>query len=151
MLVARSELSYYPMETLEVKEKTVKKVKKTTNSKKSSAPKLVYLTFPLIILGISLSILFGYAKITAVRVDITKLENQKIELEKTKQDLIADLEGIKSSVKITEDAIMKLGMDYPTEGQIVYISVNENLGDQIEKASFGKKIIKMFSMVTNLF
>ncbi|MDR7857183.1 hypothetical protein [Tissierella sp.] len=155
MLVARSELSYYPTETLEIKEKPIREIKKSNNKqknkKKSCVPKLVYLTFPLIILGISLSVLFGYAKITAVRLDITKLESKKVELEKTRQDLIADLEGVKSSVKITEDAILKLGMDYPTEGQIVYISVKENPVDQIQKASIGKNIIKIFSMVTNLF
>jgi cell division protein FtsL len=151
LLVARSELSYYPIETLEVKEKPIKEIKKSTNRKKSCIPKLVYLAFPVVILGISLSVLFGYAKITAVRLDITKLESQKVELEKTKQDLIADLEGVKSSVKITEDAILKLGMNYPTEGQIVYISVNENSGEKIEKASIGRNLIKIFSMVTNLF
>lgn len=155
MLVARSELSYYPMETYEVKRqpnnKTKTRTKDIRQKKNSSVPKLAFLTMPMIILGISLFILFGYAKITAVRIDITELENQKIELEKTKLNLIADLEGLKSSSKISKDAVLKLGMDYPTEGQIVYVSVNNKNIVDIEKASIGKYFKKILSMVTNLF
>lgn len=155
MLVARSELSYYPMETYEVKRQPNNKAKTGTKDirekKNNSVPKLAFLTIPMIILGISLFILFGYAKITAVRIDITELENQKVELEKTKLNLIADLEGLKSSSKISKDAVLKLGMDYPTEGQIVYVSVNDKNIVDIEKASIGKHLKKVLSMVTNLF
>ena len=105
----------------------------------------------MVILGIALSILFRYANITAVRQEITNLERQKVELEKVKLDLVADLEGIKSSVKIAEDAVTKLGMNYPTEGQIVYVSINDNKVEHVEKNSIGKQIRKVFSMVTNLF
>lgn len=157
MLVARSELSYYPTEAYEIKEEPRKKIKRETKdtrqkqNKNSSVPKLIYLTMPIVILGISLFILFGYAKITAVRIDITKLENQKNELEKIRLNLIADLEGLKTSTKISEEAILKLGMDYPSEGQIVYVTVSENNIEHIEKASIGKHLKKIFSMVTNLF
>lgn len=155
MLVARSELSYYPVEAYEVKRQPMKKITNETRNirkkKNSSVPKLVLLTMPIIILGISLFILFGYAKITAVRIDITELEHQKNELEKTRLNLIADLEGLKSSSKISEDAVLKLGMDYPSEGQIVYITVNDNSTEYVEKASIGKHLKKIFSMVTNLF
>ncbi|WP_353094077.1 hypothetical protein [Tissierella praeacuta] len=156
MLVAK-ELSYYPEKTLEVKEKPRKKTRKSTRKaqdrkrKSSSLAKLVILTVPMIVLGIALFILFGYANITAVRQEITKLERQKIDLEKEKMNLIADLEGIKSSTKIAEEAITKLGMDYPTEGQIVYVSVEENTSEDVKEYSMGKQIKKMFSMVTNLF
>lgn len=152
MLVAK-ELSYYPTEALEVKERPRKNIKKVQEKKRNnnSFAKLIILSIPIIMVGIALFILFRYANITEVRQDITKLERQKVELEKTKQDLIAELEGIKSSVKIAEDAVIKLGMDYPTEGQIVYISVNENKIEQVEEPGIGKQIRKIFSMVTNLF
>ncbi len=152
MLVAK-ELSYYPTETLEVKEKPRKNIKKAQEKKRknNSFAKLIILSIPMIMVGIALFILFRYANITEVRQEITKLERQKVELEKTKQDLIGELEGIKSSVKIAEDAVTKLGMDYPTEGQIVYISVNENKIEQAEEPGIGKQIRKIFSMVTNLF
>ena len=153
MLVAK-ELSYYPTEALEVKEKPRKKTRKIQEKKKkknNSLAKLTIMSIPMVILGIALSILFRYANITAVRQEITNLERQKVELEKVKLDLVADLEGIKSSVKIAEDAVTKLGMNYPTEGQIVYVSINDNKVEHVEKNSIGKHIRKVFSMVTNLF
>ncbi len=156
MLVAK-ELSYYPTEALEVKDKprknTKKNIRKVQEKKKknNSLAKLTIMSIPMVILGIALSILFRYANITAVRQEITNLERQKVELEKVKLDLVADLEGIKSSVKIAEDAVTKLGMNYPTEGQIVYVSINENKAEHVEKNSIGKQIRKVFSMVTNLF
>lgn len=153
MLVAK-ELSYYPTEALEVKEKPRKKTRKIQEKKKkknNSLAKLTIMSIPMVILGIALSILFRYANITAVRQEITNLERQKVELEKVKLDLVADLEGIKSSVKIAEEAVTKLGMNYPTEGQIVYVSINENKVEHVEKNSIGKQIRKVFSMVTNLF
>ncbi|MCQ4923844.1 hypothetical protein NE686_12150 [Tissierella carlieri] len=153
MLVAK-ELSYYPTEALEVKEKPRKKTRRVQEKKKkknNSLAKLTIMSIPMVILGIALSILFRYANITAVRQEITNLERQKVELEKVKLDLVADLEGIKSSVKIAEEAVTKLGMNYPTEGQIVYVSINENKAEHVEKNSIGKQIRKVFSMVTNLF
>ncbi len=152
MLVAK-ELSYYPTETLEVKEKSKKNIKKIKENKRNnnSLAKLMILCMPMVILGIALLILFRYANMTAIRQEITQLERQKMELEKTKLNLIADLEGIKSSVKIAEDAITKLGMDYPTENQIVYVSVKEDTTEHIEKSSISGQIKKIFSIVTNLF
>ncbi len=153
MLVARNQLSYYPEEALEVKSRPKKDVKKQEQRKKrnNSFAKLIILSIPMFILGISLLILFRYANITSIRRDITELERNKVQLEKTKMDLIGELEGIKSSAKIEEDAIMKLGMNYPAEGQIVYISVTENIMEQAEKPSIGKQFKKIFSMVSSLF
>lgn len=153
MLVAKSELYYYPEETLEVKDKPKKQMNKASkrNKKNNSIVKLIIICVPLIILGISLSILFRYANLTSIRRDITKLELEKRELEKTKMNLIGDLESLKSSVRIAEEATTKLGMDYPVEGQIVYVSINENSNQQVEEPTIKKQIKKVFSMVTNLF
>src|SRR5699024_3376059 len=97
------------------------------------------------ICAICLLILFRYVDITSVRQDITNLQNEKVELEKTKINLIGDLEGIKSSKKIAEDAIMKLGMNYPNPDQIVYISVNENIAGGKAKNNRGlKKALSIF-------
>jgi len=49
----------------------------------------------------------------------------KIQLQKEKEDLMAELEAIKSLTRIEEEALVKLGMDYPTEDQVVYISVDD--------------------------
>lgn len=153
MLVAKTELSYYPEEVLQVKEKPKKQVKKLEKKKRrnNSLVKMFILTLPMIILAISLSILFRYAGITSIRRDITRLESQKLELERIKMDLIGELEGLKSSVRISEDAITKLGMDYPTEGQIVYLTVNDSIIEQAEKPSGINPLRKIISMVSNRF
>jgi len=149
-LLAR-EFSYYPEETFEVQEKQREKV--VRKKKNNSVLKLFLLTIPFIILSISLLILSGYAKITTIRQELTELEREKVELEKTKMNLIADLEGIKSSGKIEEDAITKLGMDYPNEDQIVYITVNVNEDpiEQEEKLTLGGRLGKILGIVSNLF
>lgn len=151
MLEAR-ELSYYPVEELEENKNTTKKIKrqKKVQKKNTSSLKLLFLFFPVMISAICLLILFRYVNITSVRQEITKLENQKVELEKTKINLIGDLEGIKSSKKIAEDAMLKLGMDYPKPEQIVYISVNENAPTE-QEAKSNNRLKRVFSIVGNLF
>ena len=109
------------------------------------------MTIPFVILGISLLILSRYANITTIRQELTELEREKVELEKVRMNLIADLEGIKSSAKIEEDAITKLGMNYPTEDQVVYISVNYNTIENEEKITLGGRFSKILSFVSNLF
>lgn len=157
MLVSRSELSYYPEPEFQEKPKPVEQKKKRKvkkqNKKNRSSIKLIYIFMTMIFLGICLFILSRYADITGIRVDITNLERNKMELEKTKMDLVAELEGIKSSSKITEDAMLKLGMDYPDESQIVYVTVKENTIDDPIKNEFSIKnqIKKAFNKVEELF
>lgn len=146
MLEAR-ELSYYPAEELEDNKRVRKQRSKSKKIKKknNSGVKIIFLFLPLMICSICLLILFRYVDITSVRQDITNLQNEKVELEKTKTNLIGDLEGIKSSKKIAEDAIMKLGMNYPNPDQIVYISVNENIAGGKAKNNRGfKKALSIF-------
>ena len=153
MLVTNAELNYYPEEIYDIPNESNKKSKKTRKNKKKSksnvAIKTLFLFSGLIIMGISLFILFRYANITRTRMELDKLEKQMIKLEKTKLDLVAELEGIKSSQYIVDEATNKLGMSYPKEGQIVYVSVNntdDNLG--IEGDQESKKI---FSLISSLF
>lgn len=150
-LLAR-EFNYRPEETKEIKNKNRTKVIKK-QKENYSILKLFALTIPCIFLGISLLILSRYAKITSIRQELTKLEKEKEELEKIKMNLVADLEAIKSSVKIEEDAITKLGMSYPTEDQIVYITVNvdEDTNDPKEKPTLVGKLSKILGIVFNLF
>ncbi len=150
MLEAR-ELSYYPAEELEDNKRVRKQRSKSKKIKKrnNSGVKIIFLFLPLMICAICLLILFRYVDITSVRQDITNLQNEKVELEKTKINLIGDLEGIKSSKKIAEDAIMKLGMNYPNPDQIVYISVNENIAGGKAKNNRGLK--KALSIFGDLF
>ncbi len=146
------EFSYYPEESFEPEKKQRKRVarKKKENY---SIFKLFALSIPCLFLAISLLILSRYAKITFIRQELTELEREKLELEKVRMNLVADLEGIKTSAKIEEDAITKLGMSYPNENQIVYITVNaiEDIEEAEEKFSLGGKLNKILSIVSNLF
>lgn len=156
MLVARSELNYYPEAELQEKQSQPrKKIKKKPAPKKkkvNSSIKLMYIFMAMIFLGMSLFILSRYADITAVRTNITKLEQERIELEKIKSNLIGELEGIKSSGQIAEDAVLKLGMDYPTESQTVYITVKDrNTDDVVVNLSMKEQLEKIFNKVASLF
>ena len=146
------ELSYYPEEIQEVRrrpnQERVRKVQKNTNA--NSYIKLVFLSVPVIVVLISLFILSGYANISSIRQDITELEREKVELERMKMDLIADLENIKSSIKIEEDAITKLGMNYPKEDQVVYITVAES-SNIIEEKFYDTGFKKIVAKVLKLF
>ncbi|WP_416197821.1 MAG: Cell division protein FtsL [Sporanaerobacter sp.] len=137
MLVAKTEENYYYNENIRenVRNNNVSdRRRKNTSKKSNSKNKLQFIASAIIALMICLLILYRYAHITQLRLEITQLESQKIELEKEKQDLLAELDRVKSSSKIEEDAKIKLGMDYPTDEQIVYISMDENVQDDKEVA-----------------
>lgn len=121
MLVAKRKLEYSHIE-----EKRKKNIR-TTNKKKNNMAvyRLMLMFFAIIGLALSLIILHRYAQITKLKLEITELQAQKIRLEEEKDDLLAELEAIKSSTKIEEDAFTKLGMIYPEEGQVVYVEVEE--------------------------
>lgn len=156
MLATKSELYYYPEEVYEIpKKKDLKNRQTKKNNKKSRSNaglKTMLLFSGLIIMGISLFILIRYANITRARMELTQMENQKIELKKTKVDLLAELEGIKSSQNIVDQAVNKLGMNYPEKAQIAYVSVMDdnlvgNLANEIKDENPGK----LFSLISSLF
>lgn len=146
------EFKYDPedqVEIIENRKKRIRKARKKQN-KKNSVLKIFSLFIPILITGICVSILFRYVNITEVRQEITGLEYQKEELEKSRVNLIGDLESLKSSPKIAQQAKEKLGMDYPTKDQIVHITVN---GSQ-NKAKIAKKsnpVNLMIDKIGNLF
>lgn len=146
MLIARSEENYYynPEEKRAKRKKVIKKKKK--NNIKN---KLKLFTSAIIVLLLCMLVLLRYADITKTRLKITKLENEKIELEKEREDLITELDRVKSSIKIEEDARTKLGMDYPTEDQIVYVSIDDTIADN-EVAEEELLIVRYFKNIVNI-
>lgn len=119
MLVAKAEYSYYPEPTKQPK------INKQIRVKKNAINKRMYFAIAIISFITCLFILSGYAKITEARLEITRLEKEVVELKKTKANLEGDLESYKSTTKISEEAINSLGMIYPEEGQLVYVSVED--------------------------
>lgn len=76
---------------------------------------------------LAVTVLYGYATITKLNVAVSNLESERIALENEKDYMIANLEEIKSTSKIEDKAIIKLGMDYPKEDQIVYLDVKNEI------------------------
>lgn len=148
-MLARAELNY-PVEELQLKPQIHRKVVKKKNNLNALVKTLFILT-AIIFLATSLFILSRYAQLTNSRFELTGLERQKFELEKQKLNLLGDLEDVKSSLKISEDAINKLGMIYPEEGQIVYVSVNEHVIDKAEAFSITTQIKKVLNIFTFIF
>lgn len=153
LLAERAKLNYYPGEIYEYPREVRRKKKSVEKNKRIKRSRLAIkascLFFGIIIMGISLFILFGYANITKMRMELTQLEATKVELEKNRLELEAELDGIKSSPNIMEDAKNKLGMSFPKEGQIAYISVGENQGNVLAKVD--KKDNKVFKFISTLF
>ncbi|WFA09626.1 cell division protein FtsL [Tissierella sp. Yu-01] len=147
MLVARAEYNYYPEYTEEQNPKKVIKKKKRVRA----INKNMYITIAIILFITSLLILYRYAKITEANLEITKLEKEVVELQKIRQDLEGKLEGIKSTTTISEVAKSNLGMIYPENGQVVYVSVNNDSDVEFASRSFSEKLSKLLSNFSSLF
>lgn len=137
-----------------IKKKKVKKRAKTKVHSEANAMfalKIMTVLAVFLFLVCSIVFLLGYADITSVRMEVNKLEDYRENLRKKNADLIAELEGIKSSTSIGEDAMYKLGMVYPDESQIVYISVSDEIVDSGRSVAGVKGIGKLFSFISGLF
>lgn len=155
MLVTKRELENYYQEEIDIIIEKEEKVRAKKRKKARSSSKLFAISLAVFGLILCLYILYGYANITNMRLEITELERQKLELQRDREDLIAQLETIKSSTAIEENARIKLGMDYPTEDQLVSLSI-EQLGENNEieaedKPPLAKQLKNIFNLVLGFF
>ena len=147
MLVAKAEYNYYPEIQEEQNSKRLIKKKR----KVRAINKRMYISIAIILFATSLFVLGRYAKITEARLEITQMEKTVIELNKEKLDLEGKLEGLKSTTKISEEAVNNLGMIYPEEGQIVYVSINNDTEVDYASNSITGKLKEVFSNFSSLF
>lgn len=116
--------------------------------------KLISIGTIFLLMAASILYLLGHADISKKSMEIDNLENYKTELEKSRVDLTADLEGIKSSTKISEDALYKLGMTYPEKDQIIYVSVADEI-KTLEETRLAENpagnLNRFFSFFSSLF
>ncbi|MGO1469105.1 MAG: hypothetical protein ACTHW2_03690 [Tissierella sp.] len=129
MLVAKSELNDYEAQPLyDEKEEERKIIKKNRAIRRRRKQKMLFklscIFFATMLTITSLFILRGYSNISEIRMNITNLERRKNELEQTKNSMVSELEEAKSSIKISEEAMYKLSMDYPSKDQVVYLSLD---------------------------
>jgi cell division protein FtsL len=148
LLVNKKEFDTYYQEEIETiiereEKRRAKKKKKAKSSSKISA-----IIFATVGLALCIYILNGYSNITKMKLEIIELENQKYELERDREDLVAELEAIKNSVRIEENAKIKLGMDNPREEQLVYLSIEEF--NENEEAESKISLTEQFKNVLNL-
>lgn len=156
MLVNKMELdnldSYYEeeIETI-LKEEEIRRKKKRRKKKVSS--KISAILFAIFGLLLCIYILNGYTNITRLRLQIVKLEDKKYELEKEREDLMAQLEYMKNTAKIEENARVKLGMDYPNEEQLVYLTVEEfdTSNQQEENLTLYTQVKNAINLVMDFF
>ena len=69
------------------------------------------------------------------------------ELEKEKINLNAEIDSLKTSENIMGDAMMKLGMGFPEDGQVLYVDVKNRVGEKVD----GNLILKLKSIVKGMF
>lgn len=153
LVVANKQLDhYYPEEERIKREKEriqkEKEYRKKKIKKQKAKSKFIAIVISIVSLAMCLLILYGYTNITKIRLDITELEKQKVELIKEKESLVAALETVKSSTNIEEEAITKLGMDYPTEEKIVYLDIDDEF--PIEEKEGDMKIVAQLKNVLNM-
>lgn len=146
MLVAKNEFNYEPERKEQPKQKKIIKKKKVTVINKS-----MYLGIIAMFVISSFFILNRYVNITQARYEITENQNQLRELELEKIDLQASLEGQKSTTRISESAQKNLGMVYPEEEQIVYVSVDNGVGDTQDDMNLAQRIKEIFSIFSSIF
>lgn len=154
MLVAKKDLEYYHTEEIQPQEEQKRITKPRRKRKSKAASKLSAIGISMVVLAICLFILYGYTNITKIRLEITELEKHKAELMKEKEDLVAELVAVKSSTRIEEEAMVKLGMDYATEEQIVYVDVRDTdleAEDTTDEAMLLSHFKKIFSLMSSLF
>jgi len=147
LVVARAEYNYYP----EIIEKQNQKSPLKNKKMVRKVNKRMYISMIIILFFTSLFVLSGYAKITEARLEITKLEKEVVELQKVKMDLEGDLEGLKNTTTISNEAINNLGMIYPEEGQVVYISIANNSEVDVAANSISEKLREVLSNFSSFF
>lgn len=95
-----------------------RKKRKVQNKILQNKPLLLTISIVIIIV---FSVTYIYSQLAGMDREIL-VQKQKIEeLEKTKMSLAGEIQGIKSSSQVQDEAMYKLGMIYPSESQIVYI------------------------------
>lgn len=160
MLAKKEESNYYYPEQIELEvdplERKAKKSNRSIKKKKSQArSKLITMGLAILGLVLSLVVLLGYTNITKMRTEITALETTNAELAREEEDILSEMEILKSSLNIEENAIIKLGMAYPMKDQIVNVNVGDIDIDEIRdienEATFVSKLKGIVNKVSNLF
>lgn len=148
MLVAEKEFETYK----QTKEKNKKhKRKRRPKRSENASIKAKIFIYATLILTIALAILLRYAHISKLQYDLSTLETQVDSLEKEKQDIELTLEKVKDSGWIEKIAKNSLGMNYPSENQKVYLSVNVDDNETAQKTKEDNDKEGVLASFSNIF
>lgn len=128
---------------VEQAEKTVRrKVKRQNSERLVYLKRRFFITLSVLMVFLaSLIILNGYASISELKMEISQMDKEIVNLNKSKQNLTGKVEELKSSSNIVAEAKYKLGMVYPDESQVVYFTLDESTGETIEDEGVINRVI----------
>jgi len=144
LLVAKKEIYSYLDEP---KKQPIRNRKKNTRS--NFAMKVKLITSAIMILCICLFVLLRYAYMTEIEFEVTQLNKEIETLNNKKQSLTFELDVIKSSGLIEAEAQNKLGMVYPSDQQIVYLSVEDNNDENAFDDAYEKHSLVLLESLNN--
>ncbi|MBU5677289.1 cell division protein FtsL [Alkaliphilus sp. MSJ-5] len=139
MVLARKESAYIHEQ---VEEKQQSKTRKSKKLKKNyKFEKFVIAIALATVFAFSILLLTRFMAITEVKHRVNSLQNQIEKLEIEKEKLRVEVEKVSKSGWIESEAKTRLGMDYPSSDQMIYININPTkvtmLTSEINKAKDG--------------
>ena len=140
-------MNYYS----EVKKSNRNNRKNNKKRKPNASFKSKIIFWATIALAVCIAILFRYAQISNIQYDMVKYQHQIIDLKNEKQQLKLELEGIMESGYIEKQAKEKLGMQYPTDEQIVVVNISDEELNDTEVAEKETKDAFFLSAFKNSF
>lgn len=99
--------------------------KKKAKKKKNFRILCYVITSGLLVASLIVS-LIGYTNLNQVNKEILKMKKEVSELEANRDYLLMQLEPYKSTQRVEDIARISLGMDYPTQDQLLYLESEED-------------------------
>ncbi|NMB09254.1 MAG: cell division protein FtsL [Tissierellia bacterium] len=99
--------------------------KKKAKKKKNFRILCYVITSGLLVASLIVS-LIGYTNLNQMNKEILKMKKEVSELEANRDYLLMQLEPYKSTQRVEDIARISLGMDYPTQDQLLYLESEED-------------------------
>lgn len=99
--------------------------KKKAKKKKNFRILCYVITSGLLVASLIVS-LIGYTNLNQMNKEILKMKKEVSELEANRDYLLMQLEPYKSTQRVEDIARISLGMDYPTQDQLLYLESKED-------------------------
>lgn len=100
------------------------KIQSSSTTKSNNLKKNLVIFLGLVNLSLVILTLYTYVTINSLNKEISKIQNDMLKLETIRDEYKIELSNSMSLEKVKEIAKYKLGMIYPDENQIYYISTN---------------------------